>query len=140
MALFLKASPASMATSFDLTNYEEVSGSLDKSGCKKECAVIHDTRILCSSSSARDAILSMLAAIADQAEKEEEGTYSFWVLKSLDHDDQVRIFERYASWDALTAYQNSQALVRLWLDSKEDIKSLEGRPYVSNQKGWLNRS
>jgi len=132
---FLKATPSTMATGFDLTHYTEVSGFLDKSGQRKECAIIHDTRIFCDSESARDSVLAKLAKIAEFAEKEEEGTFSFFVLKSLDGDDRMR----YASWEAFETHQDSKQLVELWLSSKEEIKSLEGRTYVPNMKGWLSR-
>jgi quinol monooxygenase YgiN len=140
MAPFLKAVPAAAATGFDLTHYTDVSGFLDKSGHAAECAVLYDTKIACSSSSARDAVLGKLASIAEHAEKEEKGTYSFWVLKSLDNDDQVRIFERYESWTALEEHEKNPALAKFWSGSKEEIKSREGRAYVPNHKGWLNRS
>lgn len=138
MKQFIPATSPIMTTGFDLTHYEDVSGFLDKSGDKKECGVIHDTRILCSSSSARDTILKKLGGIAGNAEKE-KGTYTLWVLKSLDHDDQVRIFERYEDWAAMEAHQSSPALIKLLLDSKEEIKSVEGRAYLPNGKGWLHR-
>lgn len=140
MSEFLQATQSTMATGSDLTHYTEVSGFLDKSGQSLECVVIYDTIILCSSSSARKTILAKPAKIADDAEKKGKGTYFFWVLKSLDHDDQVRILERYESWEALETHQNSHDLVKLYLDSAEDIKSLQGRLYVPNHKGWLNRS
>jgi len=138
MAPFLKATPSTMATGFDLTHYTEVCGFLDKSGHAAECAVIHDTKILCASLEARNTVLKRLALIANEATKE-EGTFSFWVLKNLDHDDQVRIFERYESWEALEVHQKAPSLVNLWLVSKGEVKSLEQRAYAPNLKGWLNR-
>lgn len=128
-----------MAIGFDLTHYTEVSGFLDKSKSAAECEVIHDTRIVCSSELARDKVLSRLESIAEYAEREEKGTYTFWVLKSLDNDDQLRIFERYESWEALELHQNAPDLIKFWLDSKEEVKSMEGRAYAPNLKGWLNR-
>ena len=139
MAPFLKATPSCMSTGFDLTHFTEASGFLDKSGNLKECAIIYDTRILCASASACDSVLKKLAAVAKHAEKEEQGTYTFLVLKSLDNENSIRIFERYESWEALEIHQNSKDLIDLLLGSKEEIKSLEGRPYVPNLKGWLHR-
>lgn len=139
MGPFLKAVPPIMSTGLDLTHYTDVSGFLDKTGKSTECTVIHDTKILCASSSARDVVLNKLAAIAEHAEKEEKGTYTFYVLKCLDHNNQIRIFERYASWDALDIHQKNPALTKLWLGSKEEIRSLEGRTYSPNNKGWLHR-
>ena len=138
MAPFLKATPSTMAIGFDLTHYREASGFLDKTKKAVECEVIYDTKILCSSKEARGTILSRLASIANHAENEEIGTYSYWVLESLDHDDQVRIFERYESWDALEAHQKAPSLVSFWLESKDEIKSMEGRAYAPNLKGWLH--
>jgi quinol monooxygenase YgiN len=140
MAPFLQATPATMAIGFDLTHYTEVLGFLDKSKSAAECAVIYDTKIICSSALARDTLLSRLEPIAEHAESEEKGTYTFWVLKSLDEEDQLRIFERYESWDALQLHQKAPALAKLWLDSKDEVKSMEGRAYAPNLKGWLNRS
>lgn len=139
MAPFLKNTPDTMATGFDLTHYVDVSGFLDKTGKSTECTVIHDTKILCASSAARDIVLAKLAKIAEHAEKEEQGTYTFYVLKSLDHDNQIRILERYASWDAFHTHQNYPGLAKLWLGSKEEVKSLEQRAYAPNHKGWLHR-
>ena len=139
MAPFLKATPPCMSTGFDLTHFTEAAGFLDKSGTAKECAIIHDTKIVCASGTARDAVLTKLAAVAAHAEREEPGTYTFLVLKSLDNDDHVRIFERYASWEALETHQRGGGWVSLLLGAKEEIKSLEGRPYVPNLKGWLHR-
>lgn len=127
-----------MAIGFDLTHYEEAFGFLDKTKKAVECEVMYDTKILCSSEGAREIVLSKLATIAEYAAEAESGTYSYWVLKSLDHDDQVRIFERYESWDALESHQKAPGLVSFWLESKEDIKSMEGRAYAPNLKGWLH--
>jgi len=128
-----------MSTGFDLSHFTETSGFLDKPGNSKECAVIYDTKIQCASASARDSVLDKLAAVAKHAEEAEDGTYTFLVLKSLDNDDNIRIFERYATWEALNFHQSGIELVNLLVGSKEEIKSLEGRPYVPNLKGWLHR-
>jgi quinol monooxygenase YgiN len=140
MEPFLKATPPTMAIGFDLTHYTEVSGFLDKSGRAAECAVIYDTKIVCASAFARDTILSRLESIAEHAEGEESGTYTFWVLRSLENEEEVRIFERYESWEALELHQKAPGLINFWLDSKEEVRSMEGRAYAPNLKGWLNRS
>lgn len=129
-----------MAIGFDLTHYTEVSGFLDKSKSALECAVIHDTKITCASVPACETILGRLEAIAKHAEREEKGTYTFWVLRSLDNEEHLRIFERYESWEALESHQKAPGLVKFWLDSKEEVRSMEGRAYAPNLKGWLNRS
>lgn len=139
MEKFLAAVPGTMSIGLDLTHYTETSGFLDKSGNCKECGVMYDTRIECQSPQARDAVLAKLAVNAQHAEKNEEGTYTFFVLKSLDNETQVRIFERYASWEAMEAHQKDAKMVNFWLSSKGEIKSLEGRAYVPNGKGWLHR-
>lgn len=138
MGKFLASVPSSMSTGLALTHYTEVAGFLDKSENCRECAVIYDTRIECYGPQAREVVLAKLAAIAKHAETEEEGTYTFSVLRSLDNHTQVRIFERYASWEAMEAHQRSDKMVSFWLGSKGDISNMEGRPYVPNHKGWLH--
>ncbi|OBT97427.1 hypothetical protein VE01_04340 [Pseudogymnoascus verrucosus] len=138
MGEFLVTVPDSMSTGLDLTHYTETSGFLDKSTNCRECKIIYDTQIVCNSAQDRDTILAKLAAVAKHAEEKEEDTYTFLVQKSLDNETHVRIFERYASWAAMESHQKSSVLVNFWLGSKGEIKSMEGRPYVPNNKGWLH--
>lgn len=138
MGQFLASVPSTMSTGLDLTHYTEVAGFLDKSAHCRECAIIYDTRIECQSPQDRDAVLTKLAAVAQHAEQNEDGTYTFLVLKSLDNGEHVRVFERYASWEAMEAHQKGDKLVSFWLGSKGEIKSMEGRTYVPNHKGWLH--
>lgn len=137
MGQFLATVPSSMSTGLDLTHYTETCGFLDKSANCRECGVMYDTRIECNTAADRGAVLGKLVAIAEHAEKEED-TYTFFVLKSLDNETQVRIFERYASWEAMEKHQGSQGMVGFWLSSKGEIKSMDGRAYVPNGKGWLH--
>ena len=138
MAAFLEVLPSTTASNLDLAHYQDISGFLDKSGTNEECGIIHDTKILCTSPVARDIVLKKLGSVVDSARKE-EGTQTFLVLKSLDAEDQVRIFERYKNWDAFETHQNMDVLKSFWLSSKDEVKSLEGRTYVPNLKGWLSR-
>ncbi|KAJ5670865.1 uncharacterized protein N7477_006228 [Penicillium maclennaniae] len=138
MGQFLASVPSSMSTGLDLTHYTETAGFLDKSGDCRECGVIYDTRIECQTPHDRNAVLAKLAAIAGHVEKDENDTYTFLVLKSLDTETHVRIFERYASWEAMEAHQRGEKLVDFWLGCKGEIKSMEGRPYAPNRKGWLH--
>ncbi|RDW64241.1 hypothetical protein BP5796_10743 [Coleophoma crateriformis] len=138
MSTFLQKIPSTMSCGLDLTHYTQTSGFLDKSQSAVECQVIHDTKIACASSQARAVVLERLASIAAREEKQ-KGTYTFVVLKSLDTETEVRIFERYESFEALEAHKSSKEVVEFWLGSKEQIKSMEGRAYVPNNKGWLTR-
>ncbi|BCS17267.1 putative quinol monooxygenase [Aspergillus puulaauensis] len=138
MQEFLAAVPSTMSTGLDLTHYTETAGFLDKPGNCQGCEIIYDTRIECHAQQDRSTILDKLAVIAEHIEEHEDGTSTFLVLKSLDSETQMRIFERYASWDAMLAHQKGDKLVDLWLGSKAGIKSMEGRAYVPNGKGWLH--
>ncbi|KAH8655078.1 hypothetical protein BGZ60DRAFT_532700 [Tricladium varicosporioides] len=138
MKNFLPAIPPTMTTGLDLTHYSDVSGFLDKSGKLDECGIIYDTRILCHSATSRDYVLRKLEEVSKHAEQE-KGTFTFWVLKSLDHEDQVRIFERYENFEAMQTHQGSACMVDFWMCTKDEIKSMEGRTYVPNFKGWLHR-
>lgn len=138
MEKFLATVPSLMSTGLDLTHYTETSGFLDRSTNCRECGVIYDTRIKCNTPQDRDAVLTKLAEVAQYAKEEEEDTYTYFVLKSLDNEIDVRIFERYANWEAMQSHQKSAVLGRFWSGSKEEIKSMEGRAYVPNNKGWLH--
>ncbi|KAI9878050.1 MAG: hypothetical protein M1830_002065 [Pleopsidium flavum] len=137
MDTFLSKIPATMTTGLDLTHYEDVGGYLDKAEMK-ECGIIYDTRIT-SAQGKRDEVLASLTGLAKWVEGNEEGTYTYLVLKSLDGEDGIRVFERYASKGALEAHQSGKELLELLMTSKENIKSMEGRGYVPNGHGWLHR-
>ncbi|KAF4634269.1 hypothetical protein G7Y89_g3852 [Cudoniella acicularis] len=137
MKKFLPVIPSTMTTGLDLTHYTDVSGFLDKSGKLDECGIIFDTKILCHSAAAREYVLKKLQVVSKHAGGEEKGTYTFWVLKSLDHDDEVRIFERYESFEAMQAHQRSSIIVDFWMEAKDEIKSMDGRTYVPNHKATL---
>lgn len=138
MQEFLATVPSTMSTGLDLTHYTETAGFLDKPGNCQECEIIYDNRIECHTQGVRSSILDKLAVIAEHIKEHEDGTSTFLVLKSLDSDTQMRIFERHASWDAMLAHQKGDKMVDLWLGSKAGIKSMEGRAYVPNGKGWLH--
>jgi quinol monooxygenase YgiN len=135
---FLAAVPSTMSTGLDLSHYTETAGFLDKSGNCQECEAIYDTRVECYTLEDRNTALAKLAVIAEHIAEYEDGTCTFLVLKSLDSDTHLRIFGRYSSWDAMLAHQKGDKLVDLWLGSKTGIKSMEGRAYVPNGKGWLH--
>jgi len=137
MDVFLKKIPATMTTGLDLTHYEDVAGYLDKADMK-ECGIFHDTRITAAAGE-RDEVVARLKKLAKWVEENEKDTFTYLVLKSLDNDDQVRVFERYASKKALEAHQSGKELLNLLVDSKEIIKSMEGRGYIPNGHGWLHR-
>lgn len=138
MDTFLAKIPPTMTTSLDLTHYEDVAGFLDKPGDMTECALFYDTRITCAPEK-REAVLAGLKTVAGQVEREEKGTYTYLVLRSLDTEDGVRVFERYASKEAMEEHWKGKALLEFFMGSKEIIKSMEGRSYVPNGYGWLHR-
>ncbi|KAI9371741.1 hypothetical protein BJX61DRAFT_534527 [Aspergillus egyptiacus] len=138
MQQFLAAVPSSMSTGLDLTHYTETSGFLDKSGTCAECEVMYDTRIECHTQQGRNSVIRKLAAVAEHAVANDDGTSTFLVLQSLDSGTHLRIFERFASWKALLEHQRGEKLVNVWLSSKGEIKSMEGKAYVPNGKGWLH--
>jgi len=139
MGKFLSEVPDTMTTGLDLTHYEDTSGFLDRSGTCIEGEIFYDTRILCHNSQARESVVEKLSSISKYVEEEEKSTYTFWVLKSLDKDDEIRIFERYQSWGSMETHQKSQKLLDFWFGTKKEIKSMEGRTFVPNGKGWLHR-
>jgi quinol monooxygenase YgiN len=122
----------------DLTHYEDVAGFLDKPGDMKECGVFYDTRITCANGK-RDQVLAGLTKVASHVEREEPGTYTFLVLRSLDTEDGARVFERYESRAKMEEHWKGKALLEFFTANKEQIKSMEGRSYVPNGYGWLHR-
>jgi quinol monooxygenase YgiN len=63
----------------------------------------------------------------------------YLVLRSLDTEDEVRVFERYAGKEAMEEHWREKTLLEVFMASKEMIKSMEGRSYVPNGYGWLYR-
>lgn len=137
MDVFLQKIPSTMTTGLDLTHYEDVAGYLDKADMK-ECGIFYDTRIKAAEGK-RDEVLARLGKFAKWVEENEEGTFTYLVLKSLDGKDGVRVFERYANRKALEAHQSSKEYLELLMGSKDIIKSMEGRGYIPNGHGWLHR-
>jgi quinol monooxygenase YgiN len=84
-------------------------------------------------------VLAKLGTVAKEVEASEPNTYTFLVLRSLDTEDGVRVFERYASRAAMEQHWKGKALLDFFMGSKEQIKSMEGRSYVPNGYGWLHR-
>lgn len=136
MGEFLKKIPATMTTGLDLAHYEDVAGFLDKPGDMREAGIWYDTRITCKE---QHQVIEGLKSVAKSVEEEEDGCYSFLVLKSLHDDKSVRIFERYQDDAALKKHRESKYLLDFFKSSKETISSMEGRGYVPNGYGWLHR-
>ena len=134
---FLPKIKKTMTTGLDLTHYEDVGGFLDKADMR-ECGIIYDTRIK-SARGKRDEVLNRFKTLSQWVEKNESGTYTFLVLKSLDNDSGVRIFERYENKSALVEHMSGQKLLETFMDSKEIIASMEGRGYSPCGFGWLHR-
>lgn len=139
MGKFLKATPPTMITGLDLTHYEDVAGSfLDKPGDRRECAVIYDSKIRCHNER-REAVLEKLSELAKAVESQLEDTWTFMVLKSLDNDTDIRIFQRYGTWKGLEEQERFGPRLDTFFGSKHDIASMESRAFVPNGKGWLHR-
>ena len=139
MGEFLKKIPPTMTTGLDLTHYEDVAGSfLDKPGDRRECAVMYDSRIKCNAGK-RDAVLQKLSTLAVQIEADLNDCWTFMVLKSLDNEHEVRIFQRYGTWKGLDIQENFEPRLSALFECKNEIASMEGRAFVPNRKGWLHR-
>lgn len=138
MSVFLKKIWPTMTTGLDLTHYEDVGGYLDKPADKRECGIFYDTRITAAQGK-REEVIKGLRGVAEWVEKNEEGTYTYLVLRSLDGEDGVRVFERYKSKEALEKHWKGQKLLDFLMGSKELIRSMEGRGYIPNGHGWLHR-
>lgn len=137
MDVFLKKIPPTMTTGLDITHFEDVAGYLDKADMK-ECGIFYDTRIKAADGK-REEVLARLGKLAKWVEENEKETFTYLVLKSLDDEDGVHVFERYASRKALEAHQSGKEYIELLMGSKEIIKSMEGRGYIPNGHGWLHR-
>ncbi|KAK5400853.1 hypothetical protein LTR06_011164 [Exophiala xenobiotica] len=139
MGSFLKKIPPTMTTGLDLTHYEDVDGSfLDKPGDGREAAVIYDSRIKCHPRK-REAVVQRLSALSRKFESDWTIRGHFMVLKSLDTDHEVRLFQRYGTWKPLEEQETYGPRLNAFFDSKEEIASLEGRAFVPNKEGWLHR-
>lgn len=139
MATFLSKIPETMTTGLDLSHYEDVGGFLDRYGDKQECEAMVDLRITCNPAM-RVKVLEKLTLLAkDIAQPSLKGTLTFFVLKSLDCDQGIRVFQRFETWKALTEQTSSKSVLDFWRGSKEEILSMESQCYVPNGKGWLHR-
>jgi quinol monooxygenase YgiN len=127
-----------MTTGLDLTHYEIAAGFIDKPGDMRECAIFYVTKIV-TKEGKRDAILKKLENLAAHVENEEEETWTFQVLKSLDNETEVKIFERYATEEALMKHMSNEKVLQAFMTSKEIIASMEGRGYTPNGVGWLHK-
>jgi len=138
MGVFLRKIASTMITGLDLTHFEDVSGYEDKPGDKRECGIFYVTQIW-TQPGKRDEVLKKLADLAKWVEKNEEGAYTFLVLKSLDDENYIRIWERYATRKDLEAHLSAKEVLDFFISSKDIIKSVEGRGYIPNGAGWLHR-
>lgn len=128
-----------MTTGLDLSHYEHVGGFLDRHNDKRECQIMVDVRISCKAE-ARETVLSKLNLLSTSLKKSNlQGTLTFMVLKSLDSDQGIRLFERFQSWDSKADHESTREVLDFWLTSKDDLLSMESQVYVPNGKGWLHR-
>jgi hypothetical protein len=139
MKEFLPAIPDTMTTGLDLRHYEDVGGFLDRFNDRRECEIMTDVRINCKAE-ARNNVLSKLNTLAEKIKSDGSGdVYTFFVLKGLDDDQGVRIFQRFRTWDGSSSLARDQAVLEFWMSSKEEILSMESQTYFPNGKGWLHR-
>jgi len=111
MATFLSKIPETMTTGLDLSHYEDVGGFLDRYGDKQECEAMVDLRITCNPAM-RVKVLEKLTLLAkDIAQSSLKGTLTFFVLKSLDCDRGIRVFQRFGTWKALTEQTSSKSVL-----------------------------
>jgi len=143
MARFLSAIPPTMTTGLDLNNYTRVGGYLDKPGDKRECGIMQDIKIMCSSPSARSTLLDKLAELAKTVEttedKEDAGVWTWMAFACLDDEVGARIFARFRSREDMERHIRRKEVVDFWLGSKEEVRSMGSRGYLPNGKGWLHR-
>jgi quinol monooxygenase YgiN len=137
MDVFLSKIPPLMTTGLDLTHFEDTAGFVDKTKDMRECEIFYVTQIWCKEGK-REEVLKRLGKLAKWVEGNEGDTYTFSVLKSLDRDDYVRVFERYATRKALEEHMARKEVLEFFMGSKDLIKSMEGRGYTPNGAGWLH--
>jgi quinol monooxygenase YgiN len=145
MKKFLALIPAASTTGLDLSHYAAVGGYLDLFADSRECGIMQDTRIACTSPSARTTVVAALANLAATVEKAERaaggeaGVYTYQVFKSLDDEVSARIFARFKGREEMEAFLRREEVVGFWMAQKEGMKSMECRGYLPNGKGWLHR-
>lgn len=129
-----------MTTGIDLSFYEDVNGFLDRFSDKRDAAIMVDTRITTKDTRAREVVLGKLLDLVETiSENDLSGTLTFMVLKSLDNDNGIRIFQRFASWEAQSTHARNATVLDFWLGSKEEIAGMESQTYVPTSNGWLRR-
>lgn len=124
-------------------HYEAIAGYLDKPANKRECGVMQDIRILCTSPDAGKSVLSKLQTLAKavgaRAEEEKTGVYTWMAFKSLDNDSAARIYARYKDREAMENYLRTKEVLDFWFGTKDEVVQMESRGYLPNGKGWLHR-
>ena len=100
MKEFLTKIPPTMTTGLDLSNYEDAGGFLDKFTDKRECEIMTDVRIT-SKPETRDNLLAKLLRLSKVLRASgPQGVLTFLVLKALDDDQGIRIFQRFDLWSS----------------------------------------
>ena len=135
--VFLDEAPKYMLTGLDLRHYEDVMGFLDKSGKSQEAGIMYTTGIT-TRKGQREDVIEKLGKVVEEAERE-EGTMTYLVLRCLDDESGVRIFERYRDQAAMERHAQGKTLLGFWMGNKERISGMEGRAYVPTGRGWLKR-
>jgi len=132
-----------MTTGLDLMHYQAFAGYLDKPGDKRECGVMQDVRIVCTSAEGRNAVVARLQTLAKTIEerevKEKTGVYTWLACSSIDDDKSLRLYARYRDRKAMEKSIRTREVLDFWAASKDDIAQMESRAYLPNGKGWLHR-
>jgi quinol monooxygenase YgiN len=137
MSLFQKKVAQIMVGVPEVSQYEDAGGFLGNVDLKK-CGVFCDTRITAASGE-RGELMKGLENVAKWVKKYEKDTYTYLIMRSLDDEDGIGIFECYANKKAALTHQNGHFLVNFLTASKDMIKDMEVREYAPNGHGWLYR-
>ncbi|KXJ93103.1 hypothetical protein Micbo1qcDRAFT_174205 [Microdochium bolleyi] len=147
MGTFLKTALPCMTTGLDLAYYSYAAGFLDRPGDRRECGVMHDMRIHCTTAEGRGIVET---ALRDQVEPGllrmegggavENGVYTWLVCRSNNDDREVRVYSRFRSAEDLERYLRMPEVQQFWREhGQKEVATMEQRGYVPNHKGWLHR-
>ena len=129
-----------MSTGLDLGYYEHYAGFIDAPGDKRECGVMHDTRINCKSAGERDAVLKKLEELVQPVAEKDENIYTWLVARSLVDDKEIRLYSRFKTRDDMEKYNRDPQVIEFWKQcGQKEIDTMQQRGYIPNLKGWLHR-
>ncbi|KAH7033239.1 uncharacterized protein B0I36DRAFT_407901 [Microdochium trichocladiopsis] len=133
MGTFLKTALPCMTTGLDLLYYSYAAGFLDKPGDKRECGVMHDMRIHCTTPAGRDVVEKALREQVEPAvSKEDDGVYTWLVCRLNDDDKEIRVYSRFRSSEDLERYLRMPEVQRFWREhGQTEVATLEQRGMVT---------